>query len=116
VFLRPTVLILLALLVAGCTAPGPHGLASDDAAEKIPAIREAGRRRDARAIPQLVAALKSDDPAIRFYAIQALDRITGQTLGYRYFDDEDARAKAVESWESYAKHHGRPTSSASTRR
>ena len=112
---RAFLTIALLLIGLGCGSSPVPSLASEDAGERIPAIREAGRRRDARAVPQLVAALKSDDPAVRFYAIQALERITGTTRGYRYFDGEDQRAAAVTSWESYVKHHDRPTSSASTR-
>ena len=69
----------------------------------IPAIQDAGQRHDRRAVPALVAQLDNDDPAIRFYAFEALHRITGKTFDYRYYDDVDQRRPAVERWQQWLK-------------
>jgi hypothetical protein len=93
-------------MVCGCSGrTGPRGLASEDSAEKIPAIKQAGDRRDKRVVPQLVKELSNDDPAVRFYAIEALERITGQTLDYRYFDDYEKRQPAIVRWQNWLKTH-----------
>jgi hypothetical protein len=73
-----------------------------DPLNSIPAIQEAARKKDRKAIPELVKQLDNDDPAIRFYAISALQDITGQTFGYHYFDDKPRRKPAVEKWAEWA--------------
>lgn len=94
-------LFALALAVlAGC-AHGPRHVYDDAPDDKIPAIKQAARQRDKSAIPQLVKDLDNDDPAIRFYAIDALHTLTGQTYGYRYFDDDEVRKPAVERWKRH---------------
>lgn len=103
---RPLVAILVCLLACGCSGrTGPRGLASEDSAEKIPAIKLAGERKDKQALPGLVKELSNDDPAVRLYAIEALKRITGQTLGYRFYDDDEARKPAVQRWKNWLKEH-----------
>ena len=49
----------------------------------------------------LIKALSSEDPAERFYAIEALERLTGETRGYVYFEDARARAPAVQRWKQW---------------
>ena len=82
-------------LAAGCTAP-----------VKIPAIKNAVRKRDRNALRQLVADLDSDDPAVRFYAISGLERITGQRFGYDYYADEQRREPAVRRWREWLEARG----------
>lgn len=94
--------ILVLSLLAGCTAPrGPLTVTDPDPAVKIPAIKKAAREGDRGATAQLVEELDSDDPAVRFYAIEALAELTGQTFGYRYFDDELERKPALERWRAW---------------
>jgi hypothetical protein len=40
---------------------------------------------------------------VRFYAIEALEKLTGQTFGYAYYRDDDARRPAVEQWQAWLK-------------
>jgi hypothetical protein len=68
---------------------------------KIPAIKKAARKRDRAAAKQLVADLESDDPAVRFYAINGLQRITGERFGYDYYADEQKRQPAVRRWNEW---------------
>jgi hypothetical protein len=92
-----------ACLAGGCTAPrGPLVVTDPDPSVKIPAIKNAVRKKDRGAVKQLVADLESDDPAVRFYAINGLQRITGQRLGYDYYADDDARRPAVRRWQDWA--------------
>jgi hypothetical protein len=89
-------------LTAGCGGPPPvRSVTNPDPSGKIPAIVEAVRRGDRRALNQLVKDLDNDDPAVRFYAIEGLRRLTGQTFGYRYYDGEDERQPAIQSWQRW---------------
>jgi HEAT repeat protein len=59
---------------------------------------DAAERRDRSAIPRLIECLSSDDPAVRMAAIRALERITGQTLGYEHSAPEWRRREMVDVW------------------
>ena len=74
----------------------------------IPAIKAAADSNDRKAIPRLVQCLDDRDSAIRFAAISALKRMTGQDFGYRYYDDEWNRRQAIAQWHQWLKDH--PTS------
>ena len=90
--------------ISGCTAPRrPLVVTDPDPSVKIPAYKKAVRERDDDAAPQLVADLESDDPAVRLFAIEALERVTGTTRGYRYFDDETDRRESVAKWQAWLK-------------
>jgi hypothetical protein len=93
------------LLLAGavsCAAPRPPLVVSDpDPSVKIPAIEQAVRDKDLKAARQLVKDLESDDPAVRFYAIEGLHRLTGQDFGYEFYADEDQRDAAVKKWHQW---------------
>jgi hypothetical protein len=99
---RIAALLLLSVVLGwstGCTGTGPVvGLKSDEVAGRIQAMKLAAERRDKAAVPDLVAALESEDPAERLFAIEALERITGQNLGYHYYDSDAERAEAVKRW------------------
>ena len=93
-------LIVAPLLLTGCgfLSLGKPSLASDDPAQKIPAIKRAARHHDRAAIPLLVKALSSQDSAIRFYAIYALHQLTGHDFGYVYYAAKARRRMAVARW------------------
>jgi|SRR2546430_2230753 len=87
---------------AGCVHPrAPVVVTDPDPSVKIPAYKQAVRRKDRAAVRQLVTDLDSDDPAVRLYAIGALERLTGERMGYRYFDTDEARRTAVERWQQW---------------
>jgi hypothetical protein len=46
--------------------------------------------------------LEDEDEAVRFYAILALEKLTGTRRGYRYGDPVDLRRRAIERWRMYA--------------
>jgi hypothetical protein len=91
--------IILASL-AGCRSSG-QGLSDEDVAYKVPAIKDAVRSDQRTAIPLLVKDLDDDDAAVRFFASEALRRLTGQTFGYHYYDDAPARLPAVTRWQDW---------------
>src|SRR5262249_27465114 len=83
---------------------GPRGkadIADPDPANKIRAFKIAEENKDMTAVSQLVKDLESDDPAVRFYAINTLQRLTNQTFGYQYFANEEQRAPSVEQWKAW---------------
>ncbi len=99
---RTSLLGLYAVLMPGCTAPrGPLVVTDPDPSIKIPAIEVAVQGHDLKATPQLVRDLESDDPAVRFYAIEALHKLTGERFGYLYYADEEKRQPAVDQWKAW---------------
>ncbi len=60
--------------------------------------------------------LDSDDAAVRLYAIRGLKEITGNTFGYRYYEDEIQRKPALDRWKQWLKDRepaSKPTTNAS---
>lgn len=96
-------LALTLTAVCGCGGAGPHvkNLSDPDPAAKIPAIKQKVRENDRTSTEQLVKELSSDDPAVRFYAIEGLRRLTGETFDYYYYQDEDQRKPAIEKWNQW---------------
>ncbi len=93
------------LTPAGCIPPVPEGFDSPDPAMRLRAIAEAGQQHDPSAVPDLIEQLESTDPAARLMAIRALERITGETLGYDYAAPLWERGKAVERWRQWYRRH-----------
>ncbi len=81
----------------GCSWPRAS-LDSPDPGSRIDAIADAAARRDESAVPALIGLLDSDDPAVRLASIRALERITGQTLGYEHAAREPERREKIELW------------------
>lgn len=88
--------------LTGCQAPrGPVSVNSDDPDLQILAMRRDASDRSPTDVPKLVEDLQSDDPAIRFYAIEALRRITHDDFGYCFYDDADQRKAATARWQAW---------------
>lgn len=94
--------------VAGCN-PGADSLLvrleSPDPADRIRTIlavtaAPAGVDRQ-EAAAALVDRLDDEDEAVRFFAIAALDRLTGQRFGYRSWSPPGTRTSAVDRWRAY---------------
>ena len=100
---------LTALLFCGfatsCFSADPPSISSESPERLIPAIKHGVAANDHSIIPYLVKDLESEDAAIRFYSIDGLRRLTGQDLGYVYFDDEDKRKPAVDRWKVWLTQH-----------
>lgn len=89
--------------ISGCSGAGPQvkSLTDSDPASKIPAIKQKVRQKDLKSAEQLIKDLESDDPAVRFYAIEGLRRLTGETYGYHYYESDDERKPATLKWQEW---------------
>jgi HEAT repeat protein len=106
--------LALALTLAGCSSPKPD-LASPLSSLRIQAASEAALNADRTKVSELIDLLQSDDPAVRLVAIRSLEKLTGQTLGYRHFDAEPVRRSAIQSWVDWYQSRTPPTPLADTR-
>ena len=93
------------LALAGCN-PGVSGdyvknISSVKPEVATEAMNQAARNKSSRAIVPLVNRLHSEDPVIRLSAIRALKEITGQDLGYRSYESQVKRVKAIERWQAW---------------
>jgi hypothetical protein len=117
--MRRFVAILVAVLVLsvwGCQPPAGSiaaGLQNKDPSVRIDAIVEAARTRDQRALPLLVERLSDSEEDVRFFAGIALERVTGQNMGWKFYDPPAQREQAVERWRAWLAQRAR--SSAATR-
>ncbi len=98
---------LPALAAAGCGGAGAPalavGLQSENPAERVDACIRAAQAQDASVLGLLVERLEDASADVRFFAIQALERMTGQTLGYRYYDAPEARRQSAWRWREWLK-------------
>jgi hypothetical protein len=92
------------LFLAACAQP-PGGFDSPVPSERIRAASAAAERGDQSSIPDLIRLLESDDPLVRMTSIRALERLTGQTLGYEHSAPEPQRQEAIARWAAW--HEGR---------
>ena len=53
-------------------------------------------------LKSMVELLNADDDLVRFMAISGLTEISGDGLGYRFFDPRAVRFSAVQRWRTYA--------------
>jgi HEAT repeat protein len=106
---RGSILIAVVALAAACGRLERHldtpaliaHLDSADPSERARAVSELARRATPLAIPGLVARLRDEDGGIRLMASAALHELTSEDLGYRSFDPEPVREKAVVRWEAW---------------
>jgi len=104
-------LLLGTLPLAGCLPSQQHpakaNLRAADTPSRVPAIVDAAETDDPP-LAELVHALSDDDPAVRLFAIQSLQRRTGQTLDYRYYESDEKRQPAINRWHVWLKAHLAP--------
>ena len=93
---------IIVIILIGCDNPKKIGGLADlenlDPTVRIRAIKWAGENQVHDAVPLLVDRLQEQDRSVRFYAIMALRRITGDDLGFDYKADPAQRAEAVKKW------------------
>jgi hypothetical protein len=101
-------LVFVAMVCVGCRAPrGSVSIHSEDPDLAIHAIRQDVSEKNTTDVPTMVANLQSDDPAIRFYSIQGLRRLTHNDFGYRYYESDEQRAPATALWQKWLKQQSR---------
>ena len=97
--------VLIGLVLSGCSPftrkCSISDLKSQDPTVRIRAIKWAGESKLSAAVPELVDSLQSEDEAVRFYAIEALRRITDTDRGYDYKTAPHRRAAAIERWKEF---------------
>jgi len=93
----------LPLFAGGCVEPRPKlVVTSPDPVVKVPAIKQAVDDHDLSATRQMVKDLESDDPAVRFYSIEGLRKLSGQDFGYAWYEEDDlARLESVKKWQGW---------------
>ena len=99
--LRLSALVILVAcpVLASCGPPASEGgFDSANPAARMYAIEYAAGTGDTSAVKDLIEELDSDDPAVRYMAISALERLTGQTYGYRHYDSVMQRRDAIARW------------------
>ena len=100
-WLRPFALVILVAcpVLASCGPPATEGgFDSANPAARMYAIEHAAAQGDTAVIKDLIEELDSDDPAVRYMAITALERLTGQTYGYHHYDSVMQRRDAIAKW------------------
>jgi len=93
---------LVLTLACGCaTRYSRRDIESPDASQRAAAIRVAADHNDREAIPLLVDRLEDDDEAVRFFAINALDRMTGRRFGYVFYRSPAEQEAAINRWRAW---------------
>jgi hypothetical protein len=95
--------IFVCLLIGGCFPRESQHIGAVDPLDNIPAIQEAALKKDQSAVPRLIVLLNDSDPAVRFYAFGALQKITGQDFDYHFYDEADQRRPAIARWQRWLK-------------
>ncbi len=96
--------LLLVLAAAGCGPSGPElyqQFQDEDPAVRIKAIVQAGKLKDQKSVPYLVDRLTDSESDVRFFAIIALQKITGEDKGYKPWEPDAKRKEAVGRWRQY---------------
>lgn len=94
------VALAISVLTPAC-APVAPSYTDPTPAARLGAIRESAQSGNTDDAQSLVENLASDDPTVRFAAISALHRLTGETNGYRFNDPWETRALAISAWKAW---------------
>ena len=96
--------LLLVGLLSGCAQlTWRQQLQSEDPLRRIDGAVAAARANDRSAVPLLVDRLQDDDVAVRMYAIMALEKIEGTSLGYKFWGDDMDRTRMAQQWRNHLK-------------
>ena len=106
----PLIMFGMSCLLVSCQAPSitRGGFNSGSPAARTHAIevtmkesRKTGQISREN-LKSMVELLNADDDLVRFMAISALTELSGNDLGYRFFDPSAMRFKGVQKWRAYA--------------
>jgi hypothetical protein len=103
VALRALALAACAPLALAACAPSATegGFKNPSPGAQVYAIESAVREERKQQIPEIVECLRSDDDLVRMMAIGALERMTGQTLGYDFTDPLPLRLQGYRRWKEW---------------
>jgi len=93
-----------AMLLGGCNPISGDYVKNISAAQPdvaTAAMNKASEAKSREAIVPLVKRLYDEDPVIRLSAITALENITGENMGYHYYEPEVKRIAAIKLWEAW---------------
>ena len=96
--------IVSQLVVFGCAEPPEQlyaQLQDEDPTVRTSAIVQAARFKDTGSLSLLVDRLADPESDVRFFAIVALKKITGETMGYNHYDPPAERAEAIAKWREW---------------
>jgi hypothetical protein len=96
-----SIMVAISFCAACQDSRGPVSIKSDDPDLQILAMKRDVACDNRDDIPAMVNDLQSDDPAIRFYAIEGLHRLTHDDFGYHYYDTDDERAPGLARWKKW---------------
>ena len=91
--------------ISGCYKPVSDADISD-LDSKYPTFRAVALHRTAQSgdmehLARQVELLSDEDPAVRFYAIMSLKKLTGTDNGYDYRNSPSLRQQAIDRWEKW---------------
>jgi len=100
---------IIILLAAGFTCCGCvtnrnalyRQFSDEDPGVRKQAIVTAEELRDDKALAHIVDLLSDNDPVVRFSAILALEKWTGQTMGYLHYKPASERLEAIKRWRKW---------------
>lgn len=87
-------------LIGGCASgvTQRERMQSANAFDRADAAVQSAKAGDKLAVHTLVGLLEDRDGGVRLYAINALERLCGTTMGYRHYAGEPEREEAVRRW------------------
>lgn len=117
--LMPALLLVLTGCLPSEQAAVRGNFRANDTPGKVPAIVNAAENDGEDDLAELIHALSDKDPAVRLFAIRSLEQRSGQTFGYRYYEQPQKRQPAVDRWHVWLKDQdapqiARPTNEEST--
>ncbi len=92
---------LCLLLAGGCSAEVKPAYDDPVPEARIGAIRRSAESMDRTQLANIIESLDDNDPAVRMAAIGALQRMTGDNLGYRFNATSAERAEAIARWKDW---------------
>ncbi len=96
--IRLSILMVIGSLVSCGQPASSGGFDSPMPSARLHALSEAARTGDRSDIKRIVELLDSDDAAVRLIAISTLERLTGETFGYRHYDPRWDREDSIKLW------------------
>ena len=103
--------VIAAACAGACSPKMVQGFDSPEpAARNVAIVQSVDQPSSPTTLRDLVSMLNSDDPATRLLAIAALERKTGQRLGYDPAASDQERKEAIRAWDRWLAEQSEPAS------